>query len=145
MNGLPFAGLREARCTPCATAALERQEAEHGVQVVHRAPADELGLTPCCFSLLARLPAWHRLSTDPSLVTCGPGWRRGSAVNNLNVYCVRCNGSGIRPGTADQPCGLCKGGVLGVVLAQDLMAVVQESLTNVGVQVRPGPRTEEML
>jgi hypothetical protein len=40
-------------------------------KVVHQTPPDGSGTMPCCGSTPFEVPRWHRMATDPTLVTCG--------------------------------------------------------------------------
>jgi hypothetical protein len=42
------------------------------IEVVHRCPVGDSGLTPCCNRTPFDLPRYHRLTEDPALVTCCP-------------------------------------------------------------------------
>lgn len=66
-------------------------------------------------------------------------------MRNIPVYCVRCNGTGQKPSDPAQPCGLCKDGTIGALLAADVQAAVQETVTEMGIQVQRGPMTGEPL
>lgn len=61
--------------------ALNRAREVHGVtawrpegriEVVHRCPVGDSGVTPCCNLTPFELPRYHRLTEDPALVTCCP-------------------------------------------------------------------------
>lgn len=58
---------------------------------------------------------------------------------NITVYCQRCAGQGVipqgQPG-AGQDCRLCQQGVIGFITLTDLQAVIQDMLTNLGVQAQ---------
>ena len=39
-------------------------------EVTHRCPPEGTGTMPCCGRTPRQVPLWHRLTLDPSMVTC---------------------------------------------------------------------------
>ena len=47
-----------------------RHNPEGRPEVIHRCPPEGSGVMPCCDRTPLQVPPWHRLTLDPSLVTC---------------------------------------------------------------------------